>query len=67
MNKLYFTNAKSRLYFGNIQSNLPSRFLSEIPSELIEFKGSKFIPKPPHREDSFLDDLEFDRSNFSWE
>jgi DNA helicase-2/ATP-dependent DNA helicase PcrA len=67
MNKLYLTNAKSRLYFGNIQSNLPSRFLSEMPSELIEFKGSKFTPKPPHREDSFLDDLEFDRSNFSWE
>jgi DNA helicase-2/ATP-dependent DNA helicase PcrA len=67
MNKLYLTNAKSRLYFGNMQSNLPSRFLSEMPSELIEFKGSKLTLKPSHGEDSFLDDLEFDRSNFSWE
>lgn len=67
MNKLYLTNAKSRLYFGNMQSNLPSRFLSEMPMELMEFKGSKFTPKPSGSEDSFLDDLETDRSNFSWE
>ncbi len=67
MNKLYLTNAKSRLYFGKMQSNLPSRFLSEMPVGLFEFKGSKFIPKPSHNEDSFLDDLEFDRSNFKWE
>jgi DNA helicase-2/ATP-dependent DNA helicase PcrA len=67
MERLYLTNAKSRLYFGNIQSNIPSRFLSEIPESLIEFRGSKFPPKPTHKEDSFLDDLEFDRSNFSWE
>jgi DNA helicase II / ATP-dependent DNA helicase PcrA len=67
MNKLYFTNAKSRLYFGNIQSNLPSRFLSEIPEGLIDYRGSKFEKKPTRSEDTFLDDLELDRSNFSWE
>jgi DNA helicase-2/ATP-dependent DNA helicase PcrA len=67
MNKLYLTNAKSRLYFGAMQSNLPSRFLSEMAGELIEFKGSKSTPKPTHNEDAFLDDLEFDRANFRWE
>jgi DNA helicase-2/ATP-dependent DNA helicase PcrA len=67
MSKLYLTNAKSRLYFGSVQSNLPSRFLSEIPLGLMEYKGSKLEQKPTRSEDSFLDDLEFDRSNFSWE
>ena len=67
MEKVYLTNAKSRLYFGNIQSNLPSRFLSEIPQELLEFKGSKFTPKPMRANDEFLDEMEFDRGSFSWE
>jgi len=40
--KIYMTNARSRLYFGNTQQNLPSRFLSEIPEELVEFKGLGF-------------------------
>lgn len=66
MSKLYLTNAKSRLYFGSVQSNLPSRFLSEIPLGLMEYKGSKLEQKPTRSEDSFLDDLESDRSNFSW-
>lgn len=39
MNILYMTNAKTRLYFGNWQSNIPSRFLSEIPQELIDYVG----------------------------
>ena len=28
--KLTLSNAKSRLYFGNIQMNIPSRFLIEM-------------------------------------
>lgn len=32
---LYFTHATLRMYFGNIQTNLPSRFLSEIPTHLM--------------------------------
>lgn len=67
MEKVFLTNAKSRLYFGSIQTNFPSRFLSEIPKELIEHKGSKFSPKPLRNESEFLDDLDFQRSNFSWE
>lgn len=33
--KLYLTNANSRMVFGSTNHNMPSRFISEIPSELI--------------------------------
>lgn len=35
--KLYLSNARFRTLFGNSSYNKPSRFLSEIPEELIEF------------------------------
>jgi len=67
--KVYLTNAKSRLYFGKTQANLPSRFLSEIPKELLNFKGVGFTDyfKKGGSNDDFLDDLDFDRGNFNWE
>lgn len=67
--KVYLTNAKSRLYFGNIQANLPSRFLSEIPNELLEFKGIDFTNYfGKHSSDKdFLDDLDLNRNFFKWE
>ena len=67
--KVYMTNARSRLYFGTIQANLPSRFLSEIPDELLEFRGLNFNNYfgKNKRNDDFMDDLELDRGNFSWE
>ncbi|MBW6441848.1 UvrD-helicase domain-containing protein [Patescibacteria group bacterium] len=67
--RVYMTNARSRLYFGNIQANLPSRFLSEIPGELLEFRGLSFNNYfgKNKRNDDFLDDLEFDRGSFSWD
>jgi len=34
--RLYLTYASSRMLFGAVQSNSPSRFISEIPEELIE-------------------------------
>jgi len=34
--RLYFTYTRSRLLFGAIQANQPSRFLGEIPGELLE-------------------------------
>ncbi|OGC50555.1 hypothetical protein A2716_05115 [candidate division WWE3 bacterium RIFCSPHIGHO2_01_FULL_40_23] len=34
--KLFLTHAKSRLYFGSTQSNIISRFIIEIPQELLE-------------------------------
>ena len=67
--KIYMTNARSRLYFGNTQQNLPSRFLSEIPEELVEFKGlgfNNYFGKKK-KEEEFLDDLDFDRGYFKWE
>jgi DNA helicase II / ATP-dependent DNA helicase PcrA len=36
---LYLLYATSRLYFGNIQSNQPSRFLAEIPPALTSYVG----------------------------
>lgn len=67
--KVYLTNARSRLYFGNVQANLPSRFLSEIPSELIDFKGigfTSYFGKNMSNND-FLDDLDLNRNFFKWE
>lgn len=34
--KLYITNARQRMLFGRTQNNKPSRFLSDIPEELLE-------------------------------
>src|SRR5262245_40044120 len=41
--KLYLTSARYRRYFGNMDQQVsePSRFLSEIPSELIEEVGER--------------------------
>lgn len=66
--RVFITNARSRLYFGSMQSNLPSRFIGEIPTNLLEFQGLKnteFFKAPSTSE--FLDDLDFERQNFSWD
>ncbi len=39
MQRLYLLHASSRVLYGNIQANLPSRFLSEIPEGLLEVTG----------------------------
>ena len=41
--KLFLTHAKQRKVWGNFQSNPRSRFLDEIPSNLIEEEGQKQI------------------------
>jgi len=46
--KLYLTYAKSRKVWGQDQQNPPSRFLSEIPSNFIQFSAGSVLP-------SFLD------------
>lgn len=67
MEKVFLTNAQSRLYFGSIQNNIPSRFLAEIPQNLVEHRGSAFSKKPPTAfTDDFLDDMESNRNNFNW-
>ncbi len=37
--RLYLTSARTRTLFGRTNSNPPSRFLSEIPAELLEGNG----------------------------
>ena len=67
--KVYMTNARSRLYFGNTQTNLPSRFISEIPKDIVDFRGLDFNDhfRGNKSDEDFLDDLEYDRNSFSWE
>ena len=39
--RLFLSRAKRRYTFGVGRANLPSRFLDEIPSELIQFEGKE--------------------------
>lgn len=66
--KLYLTYARSRMSYGSYQNNIPSRFLSELPSKVIHQLGtgsSLYRMRPQSYEDDFIDD-EINRSNFSW-
>lgn len=44
--KLYLMNAESRMIFGSTSHNKPSRFLEEIPAELLEHTRSREWKKP---------------------
>jgi DNA helicase II / ATP-dependent DNA helicase PcrA len=66
MERLFLTFARSRLYFGNIQANMPSRFLGEIPQEAIQQEGLSRQRFSAKQVNEYLDDLETDRRNFSW-
>ncbi len=39
--KLYITNASKRTMYGNTTYSLPSRFISELPNELLELQGEQ--------------------------
>ncbi len=39
--RLYMVHAKSRLLYGGIQVNLPSRFIGDVPEEIIESSNVK--------------------------
>jgi len=73
MQKVYLTRAKSRLYFGTVQVNMPSRFLNEIPISLLDKIGESDPFTSQKREPSgqdvneFLDDMDYDRHNFNWD
>ena len=41
--RLYLTHSWSRLLFGSIQQSFPSRFLKEIPDELVEDVGEGVV------------------------
>jgi len=58
---LYITYAAQRLYFGKSSLNEPSRFLADIPTNLVELEESRDIIKDyRHRRDTSDDDLIYD-------
>lgn len=89
-NLVFLCKAQNRLYFGNAQSNIPSRFLGEIPQDLIAEQGNfsatgslgslgslganlkygrtdkQQNPQRKGEVERFLDEMDYDRSNFSW-
>lgn len=44
--ELYILNAESRMIFGSTMRNKPSRFIQEIPEELVEHSRSRSWTKP---------------------
>ncbi len=48
--KLYLTHALQRSLYGNEQWNLPSRFLEDIPVDLVDKREEKAKPSPTHLE-----------------
>lgn len=46
MKSCYLLYARSRLYFGTIQTNQPSRFLTEIPESLINYVNQSTTGAP---------------------
>ncbi|HXE94911.1 MAG TPA: UvrD-helicase domain-containing protein [Dongiaceae bacterium] len=57
--RLYLLNARRRYLFGQEQCNPPSRFLKDIPTELLENGGSPSpYPYPQGRGDSFYPRLQ---------
>jgi DNA helicase-2/ATP-dependent DNA helicase PcrA len=44
--RLYLLNARRRYVFGQEQINLPSRFLKDIPGELLEDGGGSLVQRP---------------------
>ena len=58
---LYITYASQRLYFGKSSLNEPSRFLADIPTDLIELEESTEIIKDyRHRQPESDDELYYD-------
>jgi len=58
---LYLTYAGKRLFFGQKSSNPPSRFIIDIPENLLEDSGSSFQDRS---ETSSFDDVSEDIDNF---
>ncbi len=54
---IYLTYASSRLYFGERISNPPSRFIMDIPENLIENLGSNSFSKPDGLKLDSADDI----------
>ena len=58
--KLYLTHTRQRLYFGTRSNNLVSRFLADIPENLIK-SNSNFKDR-----DTFLDDIDTSKDDEDW-
>lgn len=58
--QLFFTYTMQRLYFGTRSSNLVSRFLIDLPQDLVD--GSF----PLQNADQFLDDISLEKDNDDW-
>ncbi|MEX0895341.1 MAG: UvrD-helicase domain-containing protein [Patescibacteria group bacterium] len=60
---LYFSYAQQRFTYGSRTSNIPSRFLGDIPRELLQFEGGSSLPQDDFTEqrvvvdDDLLDDV----------
>lgn len=66
MEKVYLTYANTRLYFGTFQSNIPSRFLGELPQGVVQVVGGDFNFKQVADFDDYLDQQEVNRQDFNW-
>lgn len=59
--QLYLIHASSRLLYGNSQHNLPSRFIADIPEEIIEENSSSHGHRQQqtaqNQDESFFDDM----------
>lgn len=65
--KLYIINARSRMLYGKVSSNVPSRFIYEIGEDLIDEikKENKFIEKPKiNKSEMFNEDNELNKGDF---
>ena len=54
--RLYISNAKSRMMYGQTNRNMPSRFIEEIDSGLVEKDFSEVTEKVIHKEEMYSDD-----------
>lgn len=58
--ELYITNASSRMLFGSTRTYMPSRFIEEIPSDLLDDLNNPF-PKSTHNAPSSTNTVSFGR------
>lgn len=59
--QLYLTNARTRLLYGSTSHNAPSRFVNEIPDELIEHTGATSLASSRiERNEGFYSDFASD-------
>ena len=54
--RLYLSNAKSRMMYGQTNRNMPSRFIEEIDDQLLEKDFSEIQEKVIHKEEMYTDE-----------